>query len=51
MEGMQFSNGKEIEEEALRVLRATPLEVFERELEMLLQHCQAVIENAGEYIL
>ena len=51
MEGMTFQTAKEVEDMALHTLKSTPSEVFEHQLNKLLEHCQLVIDNAGDYVV
>ena len=45
-----FNDEKEVEIAALQYLRQVDKDTIIREVNLLLQHCQLVIENHGEYI-
>jgi hypothetical protein len=46
----EFTGPQEVVTASLQVLRAIPESVYLREIEKLLDHCQMVIDNGGDYV-
>ena len=49
-EGIVFTNSDEVVETTLQTLRDIPQSGFQNEIEKLLDHCELVIDNNGDYI-
>lgn len=46
-----FTDGEEVKNEALRILRDIPESRYTQELDRLLEYCQKVIESGGVYVI
>lgn len=51
MEGHTFDTANDVENMALHILKSTPSEVFQHQLNKLLDHCQLVIDCSGDYVI
>lgn len=51
LEGSEFTSHEEVQSTSLQVLRSIPQSEMAHELDKLFQHCQAVIDCGGDYVV